>query len=394
MAADWSLLPSDLIRRVGDCLLASEDFDCYGNLRLVCCKWRSGTANPKMADFDDTCFLPKKLAMVDLDVTRSEDAAAVATFVNLDTGRFLRKRVPWLRDYYFVAATAGGLVVLSELAPPHETRVLNPFTGNVARFRAPIHAEEVREVAVTTSPLMVFTSWFHGRCVRWADQDSEGFHEVMVYFPDHFLNLTLVSGEVYVTNHGSIVSTVLADADEEGAQAVQKRRTAGTITMTATIPAPPPVAELDAFSHHIVESAGELLLVSVPWRRHVVHKVDTVNKVLLTVTSLGNRSLFISQIRSFSVDADKFPTVEAGCIYFVEPNLATYEYFHLADRRQEESLPMVNLRNAEEEGCILPFTLEQVMVNYCVDTENSSELSIALDTDDEEFFLPEGYGSN
>lgn len=126
--------------------------------------------------------------------------------------------------------------------------------------------------------------------------------------------------------------------------------------------------------------------------------MDTVNKVFVPVRSLGNRSLFVSQARSFSVDADKFPTVEAGCVYVVEPGPATYERFHLADGRLEEAIPMVNRRRAAEgESCVLPLTLEQVMVNYCVDTENYSELEIALDTDDdEEFFLPEaeGHGTN
>uniref|UniRef100_A0A0E0AVW4 Uncharacterized protein n=1 Tax=Oryza glumipatula TaxID=40148 RepID=A0A0E0AVW4_9ORYZ len=47
------------------------------------------------------------------------------------------------------------------------------------------------------------------------------------------------------------------------------------------------MVELDAYVHHIMESVGELLL-----------------------------------IRSFSVEADNLPTVEAGCIYFMKQNLA------------------------------------------------------------------------
>uniref|UniRef100_A0A0D9YK75 KIB1-4 beta-propeller domain-containing protein n=1 Tax=Oryza glumipatula TaxID=40148 RepID=A0A0D9YK75_9ORYZ len=396
-APDWSMLRSDPIIRIGDCLLAADDFDCYDNLRLVCRMWRSGTNDPRTADFEDARFLPKKLAMLELDVNPGDHrAAAVATFVNLDTGRFLRKRVPGLRGCFLVAVTSAALVVLSDAAPPHGTRVLNPFTGK----------EEVREVAVTTSPLMVFVSWYQGRSVRWVDQDTEGFPDVMVYFPDNFMNLTPFAGEVYVTNRGSIVSTVLLTDDdeeeeEEGEQQQGVRsqpRAADTIEMIPIIPVPPPAVKLYAYFHHLVESAGELLLVSVLWRVHMVHKVDTVNKVFVPVRSLGNRSLFVSQARSFSVDADKFPTVEAGCVYVVEPGPATYERFHLADGRLEEAIPMVNRRRAAEgESCVLPLTLEQVMVTYCVDTENYSELEIALDTDDdEEFFLPEaqGHGSN
>ncbi|EEC72193.1 hypothetical protein OsI_05269 [Oryza sativa Indica Group] len=365
-APDWSMLPSDPIVRIGDCLLAADDFDCYDNLRLVCRMWRSGTDDPRTADFEDARFLPKKLAMLELDVNPGDHrAAAVATFVNLDTGRFLRKRVPGLRGCFLVAVTSAALVVLSDAAPPHGTRGEGrPFQG-------------------------AHPCGGGGRSVRWVDQDTEGFPDVMVYFPDNFMNLTPFAGEVYVTNRGSIVSTVLLTDDdeeeeeEEGEQQQGVRpqpRAADTIAMIPIIRMPPPAVKLYAYFHHLVESAAELLLVFVP------------------VRSLGNRSLFVSQARSFSVDADKFPTVEAGCVYVVEPGPATYERFHLADGRLEEAIPMVNRRRAAEgESCVLPLTLEQVMVNYCVDTENYSELEIALDTDDdEEFFLPEaeGHGTN
>lgn len=91
----------------------------------------------------------------------------------------------------------------------------------VAHSRELIHAEEVREVATMNSPLMVFTSWFHGRCVRWDDQESEGFHKVMAYFPGNFVNLAPIFDEVHLTNHGSILSIILICVEEECDQAVQ-----------------------------------------------------------------------------------------------------------------------------------------------------------------------------
>lgn len=133
-------------------------------------------------------------------------------------------------------------------------------------------------MAVTTSPLMVFVSWYQGRSVRWVDQDTEGFPDVMVYFPDNFMNLTPFAGEVYVTNRGSIVSTVLLTDDdeeeeeEEGEQQQGVRpqpRAADTIAMIPIIRMPPPAVKLYAYFHHLVESAAELLLVSVLWRVHM-----------------------------------------------------------------------------------------------------------------------------
>uniref|UniRef100_A0A0E0QJJ7 Uncharacterized protein n=1 Tax=Oryza rufipogon TaxID=4529 RepID=A0A0E0QJJ7_ORYRU len=108
-----------------------------------------------------------------------------------------------------------GLVMILEMTPPHKTSMLNPFHAEL------IHAEEVREVATTNSPLMVFTSWFHGRCVRWDDQESEGFYKVMAYFPGNFVNLAPIFDEVHLTNHGSILSIILICVEEECDQAVQ-----------------------------------------------------------------------------------------------------------------------------------------------------------------------------
>uniref|UniRef100_A0A0E0EM01 Uncharacterized protein n=1 Tax=Oryza meridionalis TaxID=40149 RepID=A0A0E0EM01_9ORYZ len=59
------------------------------------------------------------------------------------------------------------------------------------------------------SPLMVFTSWFHGRCVKWDDMENGGFHKIMAYFPDNLVNLAHVPNEVHVTNHLSILFTIL-----------------------------------------------------------------------------------------------------------------------------------------------------------------------------------------
>nr|BAD09891.1 hypothetical protein [Oryza sativa Japonica Group]BAD09905.1 hypothetical protein [Oryza sativa Japonica Group] len=90
--------------------------------------------------------------------------------------------------------------------------------------------------------------------------ESEGFHKIMAYFPDNLVNLPPVPDEPHCV---------------------------GTITTAATILALPLMVELDAYVHYIMESVGELLL-----------------------------------IRSFSVEADNLPTVEAGCIYFMKQNLA------------------------------------------------------------------------
>jgi hypothetical protein len=48
----WSSLPNDLVCRIADSFLASNDLDHYMCFRVVCTCWRSATDDPKDNVFD------------------------------------------------------------------------------------------------------------------------------------------------------------------------------------------------------------------------------------------------------------------------------------------------------------------------------------------------------
>jgi hypothetical protein len=93
--ADWSLLPSYLVKRIADRILATDDLDYYMDLRAVCRGWRSSTADPKSWPLD-TRFRPRQWAM--LDEVHQSDARL---FVNAGTGRFVRRDLP--PEFFFPA---------------------------------------------------------------------------------------------------------------------------------------------------------------------------------------------------------------------------------------------------------------------------------------------------
>ncbi|TVU34482.1 hypothetical protein EJB05_16317, partial [Eragrostis curvula] len=150
--------------------------------------------------------------------------------------------------------------------------------------------------------------------------------------------------------------------------------------------------------NYIVESAGELLVVTR--RINVglvdVHKVDTVTKVLEPVTSIGRRAIFISQVRSFVVDA--FPSIEAGCIYFVDADLdldmdLDLDYiarhriiassYRLEDQTQEDIMESGKVGRR----CGPPTILE-VLIDYCRSTPTQEYELAYREKDDDDF---EGY---
>ncbi|TVU34481.1 hypothetical protein EJB05_16316, partial [Eragrostis curvula] len=363
--ADWSSLPGDLVFSIGDLLLADTDLDYYMNFRAVCSHWRQSSLDPKEHSSDPRFQLKKWAVMQDYGCNHD------IKMVNLLTCRIVRKKIRQLLNYY---AADGGLLVLGERSlPDGRVWVLNPFTGSKVCFPMPLPAEEVRQVAVTSS-LFVSNLW---NSVGWAKPNTEEVRQHRVQLPNYIVSMAQFTGDVYVADrYGSIVSTA-----DQG------------IVMSQTI-----IGSADNGPYnYLVESVGELLLVTR--RINVglvdVHKVNTVWKVLEPVTSIGRRAIFISQVRSFVVDA--FPTIEAGCIYFVDADLDLDQEldldfgarhriiassYRLEDQRQEDIMESGKVGRR----CGPPTILE-ILIDYCRSTP-TQEYEVAYREDDDDF---EGY---
>ncbi|XBI32791.1 hypothetical protein VPH35_056194 [Triticum aestivum] len=374
----WKNLPYDITRKISESFLATDDIDHYVAFRAVCGNWRRATDST--ADATDPRFMPSKWIMLEHSIHDNDRV----TFFNLSTGRRLRKKIPTEvrnRRYFFVGVTKGGLFVLGQRAQPYQTRVLNPFTGAMARFKVHIPMEQVSSVVVTTSPMMVFISNLLNDCVSWADQTSEEWHTAFGFgegecrtgdwgFGDGHKNLTSFAGSMYITNkYGSIISTI-TDVYKEGNQ---WKRSAGTISMFTTIVGPNFELAHGSNNFYLVESEGELLLVMdgrICNGMPVVYKVDTVNKVLVPVRSIGSRALFVSSRRCLSIDttkSNKFHSIESGTIYYADRSVVrAYDQGSLAGSGWEEEPKYVF------ESATNPFSkMAELLVNYCTTIEYS-----------------------
>ncbi|CAL5066639.1 unnamed protein product [Urochloa decumbens] len=366
---DWTSLPYDIIGSEAKRFLAGDDIDSYVAFCGTCSDWHKATEDypEKAVSTDPTHFQPSKWALLH----QRDDHV---TLVNVDTGRFFCKNISLLHKYIFIGATGGGLILLGELMEPHHACVLNPFTGSIAHFKVPVPVAGVRAVAVTTAPLMVFISIHHGH-IMWADQDSECFKRFWCTYSNRPTCMTHFAGQVYaVDQQGSVISAVV-DSVTVGEQ---RPRSAQTISMETIIPSldtSPDTSHLEPIrtrTYYLVESGGDLLLVRPPWLDRndpFVHRVDTERKVLKPVSSIGNRAIFAGPVRCLSVEADKFPGIIGGCIYFVmEPEMIRGDYkppsvmvFHITEGCQD----LITFGCATPEGCFRPLTLVQDLADYC-----------------------------
>jgi hypothetical protein len=177
MVAGWSSIPSDLLNRVADGLLATGDVDCYVSLRAVCHHWRHATAAPSGTD---RRFLPLRWVMLGFDAGNFH-----GFFLNVDTGRLLWKDLPALRDYAYITKDNDGLLILQGTKNSTDNfSALNPFTGVSISFplRYPACG---RAFAAGSSPEVTLATDLPGSTTLYA-----GRSQLSVREPIHLLGQT------------------------------------------------------------------------------------------------------------------------------------------------------------------------------------------------------------
>ncbi|CAM0911125.1 unnamed protein product [Alopecurus aequalis] len=322
--ACWSSLPFGLIDGIAGCLLDTADLDCYMDFRAVCRNWRSATADPR--NTLDHRFRPHNWVMLDYP-SHGEDARLL---VNTATGRFHCRSMPLLRKYYVVSVTTDGLLVLAARAPPHAACVLNPFTGFMVRFEARMRPHVIAAAVSGSSPPYLVLYCNDSHKLYRANPDSESF----VRYKKKY---------AYPLVRKAVQDCIAVD----GHQGVLPPLPAAAVTKLADLMTPfalesPDDKNMASWKRcFMVESAGETLVVFKLENRMEVFKMEIMggNTTLKQVQSIGNRAIFIGGChRCLSLDADKFLSVEANCIYFTNrlSSPPTYIY-HLKDGQQCQS---------------------------------------------------------
>jgi hypothetical protein len=369
-SVDWSSLPSDLVNSVADCLLATNDIDYYMDLRAVCSTWRSATTDAR--NNPDERFQPSRWIVVDEVSYSPEVEARTRLLVNTATGRILRKDLPMLRGYYVVTTGPNGFFILADREPPHATCILNPFTGYLLRFVAPMVTEVVDAAALygpAAAPTLIL---FCDSCRKLytAKADTECFdasEDTWNTYP--FTRMRLL--EVIYTRT-NVESKLLALMTIFAARPYE---------MLAVYP-----SETGLTGHFfLVESAGEMLII-VRMRWHTnVFRLNTDSGLYDPVKSIGNQAIFVGHRKCVSVNADKFPSIDANCIYYLKSldPCDIYMYDLSKDGIEERVSGAINTLNcaslfdAEPSFTFIqfdaepPFTIIQLLSSFTTNAWNS-----------------------
>ncbi|KAI5009433.1 hypothetical protein ZWY2020_011570 [Hordeum vulgare] len=144
-------MPADLLELIGWRVLAGDLLD-YIRFRAVCTHSRSSTIQPRGHGITDSRFHPRRWMMLPAGHRlHLEDGRK--RFLNLDTGVFVRPRVPLL-DRHGVLCSVDGLLLMQRQHGDQDAPIslLHPFTGDVAKF-PPISYSVVMSLFGSTSDL-------------------------------------------------------------------------------------------------------------------------------------------------------------------------------------------------------------------------------------------------
>ncbi|KAF7025781.1 hypothetical protein CFC21_037938 [Triticum aestivum] len=362
-AAGWSTLSGDLIRRIADSFLANNDLDYYMSVRGVCPTWRAATDDPT-SHTGDSRFHSRGWIVLDEDF--QGDGRRV--LLNTLTGRFFRKKLPLLLDYYIIG-TSQGFFVLADRSPPHAPRVFNPLTSCMVRFAAPVPCEVGLSEVDSSLALALFCD--SSRTIYKAARDSEHFVAVKtrskkpaVY--DCFRKAAV--GGVYAEISG-LKSTVLAETITILPMAMRACFSADSEFYSDLH------RDVKDLQSSLVVLSGQMLLVvgaPIPF----VCQVDIDAARLHPLRSIDRFAIFLSNRRCLAVDTDMFPSINANCIYFIHL-LGTSAYIcksNIEDRKVERISENPDFVKQGKQFVLVacrPVTVIQLLSSYTINIPDS-----------------------
>ncbi|VAH39353.1 hypothetical protein VPH35_024955 [Triticum aestivum] len=348
-------MAADLVELIGLRVLAAGDLLDYIRFRAVCAHSWSSTIHPRGHGITDSRFHPRRWMMLP-DGHRLHLEDGRKRFLNLDTGKFVRPRVPLLDDHCLLCSVEGLLLMQRQHGDQDEDPIclLHPFTGDTAKFPPVTYRTMVR----------LFGSAYHlnshngsayllpGRVTASLTVNAEGVVMITVVLPDVSRALFATTKDKQwrlsawsfspngstISSQGKIYMVQPKPTSSVELQILQidpPRPEKIYGSSSSSFPAPKviaicPTGMLNALSE-LVECDSEILLVDssdyVLSKRMAVYKIaDLIQGRVTPLTSIGDKALLVGVRRSgsligrnLSVSLKAMPTIAGDMIVCHDP---------------------------------------------------------------------------
>ncbi|KAI5003008.1 hypothetical protein ZWY2020_027658 [Hordeum vulgare] len=347
---DWADLGDGVAGMIADRVLAYDVAD-YLRFRAVCSPWRRCCADPRAHGDLDRRFHPRRWLML-REPRERIDSPNVRRFLNSSTGECIRVHLPGLHNQEVLALSSEGLLVVLDWPRSTKVHLLNPLTRHLTQL-PPLMAL----LSYQGYECFLYTSAFDTHFPAWGSGILNDDSTVVLCFSrlnmlgmakpgdDHWTLLNFHSpSPVALGTASSMIAGRFYCVTTDGVMVLEDQPP--RLELVAKLPMPvSPVAD----TVHLMDSAGELMLVhrrfsrhhdtnNVAKRRYDVYRVDLGAGTLCRVNSFGGgaHALFIGLYCSLSVPIKLFPagSIRGDTIYlsFDIAERSKTEGYHLADR--------------------------------------------------------------
>ncbi|KAF8780865.1 hypothetical protein HU200_000818 [Digitaria exilis] len=352
--------------------LLDEDVTEYIVFRAVCTQWRSSTPSPRDPTLAVRRFHPRGwVALCEGTGVRPVDAESI-TFFHTSTGRVRRVHLWELQGQRIVGFT-DGLILLLDTGTA-VVRVLHPFTRRLPHLAGFFHRVLSKQawfkmdsfvwlkaaVCAASSSSIAVVIWFPNMpVVICAEPRSKDW--IILHVNIQFTNTLPFGGRLYgVTQVGRQLVQVYPLHEHANAVVAE---------------VPTHLGHPRSCRYYLVESMGAMLVAVLhkisceTFNAFTLFKVDLCRQELSRVTSLGDRTLFLSHDRCLSVSAKDLPSIASNCIYFAMPKTCKSVTVHSLEDGSFETLLTSCLENNKPTTMtpmfVKPYTLAEHLLTYC-----------------------------
>lgn len=329
----------DLVRLISWRVLAGDLLD-YVRFRAVCPHWRSSTVCPRGRGVIDPRFHPRRWMMLPEGhglYPANSRLRGYIRFFNLDSGKFVRIKLPIFKDHCILDSVDGLLVMHRD--EDTAIRIFHPFTGDVVDLPRLVtlvpqinpglpgafhHVHKfyyLRGVCTSLSVsaagvITILLALHRMGCVAYATSRDQQWHlstwSLSYNTPLSFQGKLYIVRMSFTLEENSDIFQVDPPQDDHvvgsGSSLLPEPKLVATIpTETLTRPI------------FLVECDSQILVTGYTdssWSHMLIHRLaDITSEKLIPVRSIGDKTLFLNHVRSLSVSCNgPLPTVVSNTI--------------------------------------------------------------------------------